>query len=353
MVQKSVRSGMPGLRQHALTDEIVRVGPLMGLPALVRDLGCDPDPIFASAGFNLAQFEDPDNTIPFVPGSRLLARCVEATGCSHLGLLLGERVDPSSLGVAGFMLQAAPNVGTALRGLVRHLDLHDRGAVATLVTNDRVTSLGYAIYLSGVEAADQIYDLSIAVVCKIMRALCGEKWNPAEVLLSRRQPQNLAPYLQFFRAPLHFDADRSVLLFPTRWLDHPITSADPLLLHHLEREANDLHAQQQTSFTDNLRRMLRKSMASQKITATDIAKQFHMHERTLNRRLREEGTTFRREFEEIRYEVARQLLTDSSIPLSKIASALGYAEGTTFSRSFKRWSGTSPKQWRDHETSSR
>ena len=70
------------------------------------------------------------------------------------------------------MLPAAPDVGTALRGLVRHLDLHDRGAVATLTANGGVTSLGYAIHLSGVEATDQIYDLAMALVCKIMRSLC-------------------------------------------------------------------------------------------------------------------------------------------------------------------------------------
>ena len=120
---KSSRLSPGGQRVPA--EGIVRVGPLMGLPQLVRDLGCDPDPIFASAGFDTSQFEDPDVEILFVPASRLLAHCVKATACDHLGLLLGERAAPSSLGVAGFMLQAAPDVSTALRGLVRHLDLHD------------------------------------------------------------------------------------------------------------------------------------------------------------------------------------------------------------------------------------
>ena len=345
-VTRDVRAG----GQHVLAERIVRVGPLIGLPALVRDLGCDPDPIFAGAGFDLAQFADPDVEIPFVSASRLLARCVEATGCNHLGLLLGERVDPSSLGVGGFMLRAAPDVGTALRSLVRHLDLHDQGAVATLGTKGRETSLGYAIYLSGVEAADQIYDLSMTVVCRIMRALCGAGWSPTEVRLSRQQPQELAHYRQFFGAPLRFDAEQSAVIFPTRWLDHPIASADPLLHRHLEKEADDLHARQQTSFSAKLRQLLRTSLAARKITASDIAKQLHMHERTLNRRLREEGTTFRRELEEIRHEVARQLLANSKMPLSKIATALNYADTTAFSRAFKRWSGSTPAQWRSRHT---
>jgi len=199
------------------------------------------------------------------------------------------------------------------------------------------------------EAADQIYDLSMSVICKIMRSLCGASWNPTEVLLSRRQPQDLAPYQRLFRAPLRFDADQSAVVFPTRWLDHPIASADPLLHRYLEKKANDLHAHQQTSFAANLRRLVRKSLATRKISVADIAKQLHMHERTLNRRLREEGTSFRRELKDIRYEVARQLLADSKIPLSKIATALNYADATAFSRAFKRWSGFTPARWRTHK----
>jgi AraC-like DNA-binding protein len=77
-----------------------------------------------------------------------------------------------------------------------------------------------------------------------------------------------------------------------------------------------------------------------------IARQLGMHERTLNRRLQEEGTTFRRELENVRYELARQLLADTIVPLSKIAAALNYADATAFARAFKRWSGIPPAEWR-------
>lgn len=325
----------------------------MGLPGLVHDFGCDPLPIFASEGFEPAQFADPDTEISFVSGSKLLARCVTATGCDHLGLLLGERAAPSSLGIAGFMLQTAPDVGTALQDLVRHLDLHDRGAVATLTIHGRLTYLGYAIHLSGVEAADQIYDLAMTVVCQIMRRLCGASWKPREVFLSRRQPQDLKPYWRFFGAPLRFDAEKSAVVFLTRWLHHPITSADPLLHHFLQREANELHVAHGSGLVYQLRRSLRRSLALDKGEDLLASRQLGMHRRTLNRRLREQGTSFRRELEDIRYEVARQLLAETMLPLSQIGMALGYADSTAFIRAFKRWSGTPPAQWRQlHRRSS-
>ncbi|NJN46657.1 MAG: AraC family transcriptional regulator [Candidatus Competibacteraceae bacterium] len=323
---------------------------MANVPGILREFGCEPESIFGSVDLKLTQFGDPDSKISYIAASKLLARCAMATGCQHFGLLLGARADPSFLGITGFMLRAAPDVATALKSLVRHLDLHDQGGMPTLVTRDGATSLGYVIYQSGVEATEQIYDLSIAIACNIMRGLCGASWKPNAVLLSRRSPQDPLPYRRFFRIPPHFDAEQNALVFQARWLDHQLTSADHLLHRYLEQEANELHAHQNECLVRELRRLLRKSLASKRCAVTDIASQFCMHERTLHRRLRDEGTTFRRELEEVRYEVARQLLAESTMPLSKIATALEYADVTAFTRAFKRWSGISPGQWRVRNT---
>jgi AraC-like DNA-binding protein len=333
----------------------VRVGPLMGIPAVLQELGHEPGPIFDTAGVKPAQFTDPDFEIPYIDAGRLLASCEAVTGCRHFGLLVGARAGPSSLGVAGFMLRSAPDVGTALRSLVQHLDLQDQGGVPTLHVSGNVTQLGYAIMLPGVEAADQIYDITMAIACNIMRGLCGKGWNPAEVLLSRRQPQNLAPYKHCFRAPLRFNAEQSAIVFPSRWLDHQIPSADALLYRHLEKEAAELHnlRDPDTDILGSLHRLLRKSLVARQCTVSDLARQLHIHERTLNRRLREAGTNFRRELDAIRYEMARHFLVESTMPIPRIARALNYADVSAFSRAFKRWSGNTPAEWRNHHTASR
>jgi AraC-like DNA-binding protein len=338
--------------RRSLAQGVVRVGPLMGVPAVLCELGQEPGPIFDSAGLQPAQFADADHEISYVAASRLLARCVAATGCQHFGLLVGKRADPSSLGVAGFMLRSAPDVGTALRGLVQHLDLHDQGGVPTLLIKGSLTLLGYAIHQSGTEATDQIYDLSVAIGCNIMRGLCGESWKPTEILLSRRPPLDLEPYRKFFRAPLHFNAEQSAVVFPSRWLDHQITTADPLLHRHLEKQASELQALRHASITGDLRGLLRKSLLAHKCTASDVARQLCIHERTLNRKLQQQGTSFRRALDDTRCEMARQLLADSAMPLAKIANTLNYADASAFSRAFKRWMGVTPAQWRTQNASS-
>lgn len=335
-----------GRHGHVRVDGVVRVGPLMNMPAVIRELGCDPGPLFRSAGFDVAQFDDPDLRIPYLAASVLLARCTEATQCEHFGLRVGQRAGPSTLGVAGFMLSSAPDVRTALQGLVRHLDLHDDGGVPFFEATGDVCLLGYAIHQHGAAATGQIYDISVAIACNILRALCGRHWRASEVLLAHRPPRDPLPYLRFFDAPLRFDAEQSAIVFPARWLEHRPASADPLLHRHLEAEASALHAQRDAGVVRDLRRLLRKLLSTRKTSITVVARQLGMHERTLNRRLRAEGTTFQREYEEVRYTAALQMLADSGMTLARIAAALDYADASAFNRAFKRWAGVTPAQWR-------
>ncbi len=346
MEQQTNSRQVPPSHRQGRFENTVRVGPLMSIPAILLEFGCRQESVFEQSGLDPAQFGEPDNEVPFVSASRLLDACVAATGCKHFGLLMGERAHPSSLGVAGFMLQASPDVGTALHTLLHHLDLHDRGGILTLEKKGKTVFTGYAICISEVAAADQIYDLSMAICCKIMRALCGEAWNPTEVLLPHRQPKDLKPYKQFFRGTLRFDAEQSALTFESYWLDHRLATADPLLFQHLEKEALKLHTHRTVSTTDKLRQLLRKSLAGGNCSNTACARQLCMHERTLYRHLEDEGTSFRQVLDELRYDLAQQMLADTGMPLSEIAKAVGYSDTTAFVRSFKRWSDTTPAQWR-------
>jgi AraC-like DNA-binding protein len=329
---------------------LVRVGPLSGIADVTRELGVNPEEIFEDFDFTAARIEDTDFEIPYVTAGQLLARCAKATHCPHFGLLVGIRACPSTLGITGFLLQNASNVGAALRDLIQNLDLHDQGGAPILDIQRNFTLLGYAIHQANVEGVEQIYDLSIAVGCNIMRRLCGGEWSPSEVRLSRRPPPDLNPYRQFHRAPLRFNADRNALMFPNHWLNHRIPSADALLHRHLEREADELHTLRQANIVNDTRRLMRTSMMTGNCTIRDIAGQLCMHERTLHRRLREEGTSFQLELDAVRYDIARQLLAGSAIPIASIAETLNYSGVSALNRAFKRWTGLTPARWRTKNT---
>lgn len=327
-------------------DHTFRVGPLVNLSKLLAKLGCEPDPVFERAGFKRKEFEDTENRVSYVSGSRLLADCVTATDCDHFGLLLGQMAGPSYLGIAGFLASTAATVGQALQALVDNLDLHDEGSTVTLQVEDNFCQLRFSIHQPGVSAAAQIHDLSVVVMCEIMRALCGRDWNASQVHLQRRKPRDTAPYLHYFRTAVLFDAQYCGIVFPCHNLQLKPPTADELLHHHLELEAGQLHQMQHQDIMEVLPAAIQQCLLQGQYLARDIAAALGMHERTLHRRLKSAGTTFRRELDSVRESLSIQLLEVSALPVYDVATSLGYADSSGFIRAFHRWTGSSPAAWR-------
>ena len=98
--------------------------------------------------------------------------------------------------------------------------------------------------------------------------------------------------------------------------------------------------------TADLRRLLRTELLKDSCSAATVAHLFSMHRRTLSRHLRIEGLTFRKAANEIRFEIACELLQNTDMALSQIAAVLRYSELSAFTRAFRRWSGQTPSAWR-------
>ena len=311
----------------ALRESTVRVGPLFNIPALLLKLGCDPGPVFERAGFNIDELADTDPRITYLAASRLLAECVVATGCEHFGLLLGQMAGPSYLGVAGFLVRSAATVGQALEALVKNLDLHDEGGVSNLSIETDYTRLSFHVHQPGVSAIGQVYDLSAAIMYNIMHSLCGDDWNATQICLVRRKPADLTPYKQYFRAPLIFDSEICGIVFSSYYLKCTPPTADELLHHHLELEADALHQVQHHEIGEMLPAILQKGL--------------------LMGQTYEEGLSIAtQELDIVRESLSLQLLQSSSLPICDIAASLGYADSSGFIRAFQRWIGNSPASWR-------
>jgi AraC-like DNA-binding protein len=324
----------------------LRIGGPLAVPEVLLRLGVDPGEVLASVGLHAQIFSDPENPVPCVALGRLMSACVARTGCRHLGLLVGERGGTASLGLVGLLIRQAPDVGTALRQTALYLHLHDRGAVVVLSSQDGVARIAYAIYAPGVESSEQIGEGAIAIACNVIRSLCGADWSPTEVLLAGRRPADPRPYRRFFRAPVRFDAEQNALVFPAAVLDQRLPAASPKLQRLLLEEVQRLDRELALDFQTKVRRVLRAGLIVGQCSAEQTAGLFAMQRRTLSRRLRAEGTTFEALLAEIRYEAARQLLTDTAMPVRQIAEAVGYADVSVLTRAFRRWSGATPAQWR-------
>lgn len=320
-----------------------RVGALTVAPALLRQLGTDPDALFAALGLDPSVFDYAENSIPYAAFGRLMEEGVRRTRCEHLGLLFGQAWHLSTMGLVGELVRHSPTVGDGLRlGTVYH-HLNSQGGVVFLHERGAIAEWGYAVYHRRVAGASQICDGVLAALVNYMREICGPSWVPSEVLFSHAPPADTSAYRLLFRSPLRFNTEMSALRFPAHWLARPIAGADPRTLRRLEREARSLP---QPDLVEKLRRSLRVLLLSGTSSGDAVAEMVAMHRRTLNRRLKDQGTTFRDVLEDVRFEAACQLLHATQLPLDDVAAALGYASVSPFTRAFRRRSGLAPGQWR-------
>lgn len=317
---------------------------------MLRRLGVDPSAVLAEAGIDSTLFDNPDNRISLAARGRLFSRCVAATGCRHFGLLVGQQARLNSLGLVGLLAKYSPDVGTALRSLVRFFHLHNRGAAIELAAAGDRTVLGFGAHAPRVEAADQIGDGVVAVMLNLMRELCGAGWTPVEARFAHRRPDDVAPFRQFFGSPLRFDAEQYGLVFPTSWLSRALAHDDPDLRRLLHQQIDALETRHGSDFPGQVRSVLRSALLTDDAGAERVAALFSMHSRTLSRHLNAFGTNFRELVDEGRFEIAREMLEDSSLDVSRIADMLGYADASAFTRAFRRWSGTTPARWRAEQS---
>jgi len=329
------------------SDTTVRIATLTALPVVLKQLGFDPAMVLAETGFELSLFDNPENLISYAKRSQLIKHCVSKTDCLHFGHLIGRHTDISSFGLVGLLMQQSTDVATALRSFVRFSHLHVRGAVVYLEEQDDIAFLGYSIIQSEVEAREQIEDGAVTIAFNILRNLCGSAWDPLNIFFAHRKPANTRPFRQFFKTPLSFDTERNGVLFSAGYLQQPVMGANPEQRRLLQRQIDQLENSFRGDFAEQVRRVLHPALLTHQASADNIAALFSIQQRTMHRRLKTCSTSFQKLADESRFEIARQLLENSSIKLSQIAETLDYADASAFTRAFRRWSGTIPSLWRE------
>lgn len=324
----------------------VRVGPIAHLGSLLVRLKLPPEPLFERFGVSGALFSDPENTMAMATLSLLLDQAALDTSCPHLGLLLGQESPPQPLGLLSEVLPHCPDVGTALTYLLDYFHLHDRGAMPTLSIDEGCAFLGYTVLVSELTGFDHIQDAALAIGMNIMRTLCGPQWKPRAVRLARRRPANLHPYQTVFQCPLAFNCEHPTLVLASEDLEKPIPGADVQRFQGLHSSLETIRGGNPLNFAAQVQRAVQALLVLRCCSLAQVAKHLAMNRRSLNRRLAEAGTSYRRLADEARRTLAFRLMRHTDLALSDIAVSLDYGDASAFSRAFQRWQGVPPSEWR-------
>ena len=333
--------GRPPIR-----DYVIRVGGAAALIPVLREIGVDPEPLLHDAGLTTHAFDHPDNVVPFAALCRALQLAAQRTGVSDVGLRAGMRAGLPSLGVLGYVVAHSETVGRGLQALREYLHVHDEGAAPILFEDEGVAMLGYEVIDPGIAGAEQMSFGALAIAANILRTLCGPRFELRAVTFSYHRPADTSLFRKFFDAPVRFDAERTALAFDAHWLHRPIEGADAYMRELLDARLKDVAAVRREAFEERVQRVVRTLLASGRFAEDDTAKAFGMSRRSLARRLKDSGSSFRSVIDAARFDAARVILETSETTITEVAARLGYADSASFTRAFHRWSGTSPALWR-------
>ncbi|OCJ13079.1 AraC family transcriptional regulator [Rhizobium sp. AC44/96] len=205
-------------------------------------------------------------------------------------------------------------------------------------------------FATGAEPAISV-DITFATLVEMGRRATRGAIVPRRLELTRPDPV-IAAYMEYFGCPVRTGASRNLLVLDAGDLDKPFPGHNPDMLEMLTPALNaalgELEAQ--SSVAEQVKIILKRSMASGQPGLSDVAKQMGMSERTLQRRITETGSTFRDLLSDARRDLGRHLLADPTTDIDEVACLLGYQDTTSFYRAFREWEGMPPNRWREMNT---
>ncbi|GAA4415770.1 hypothetical protein GCM10023089_36920 [Quisquiliibacterium transsilvanicum] len=244
-----------------------------------------------------------------------------------------------------YAVGTAPDLRTALQRLARYNRLvHDLASFEVVPDGDAVR-IEHRFDGVGARPCRQAAEFTLASLLVVASQIGGQPVSGWAVEFAHAAAGDAEAYRSVFGVTPRFDAPVSCLVLAARVLDRPVPAADPALSRIVTAHAEQLlaaHAPVQESVTAQVRRRIAEGLANGPVTLSAIAGRLHLSERSLQRRLDDEGTRFADLVDEVRRELAMRYIADERLALGEVAYLLGFAEPSPFHRAFKRWTGTTP-----------
>lgn len=290
---------------------------------------------------------DPDERVHVSAVHTMLEAAVALSQDQLLGIKASKISTLGDAGLLDFVMSSADSLRSALDVAERYMRLLNDTLDFTLEVNGEraLVRLENRVVLPAIAEDYQ----TCALIAGQSPAWPEGMLDDMDVWFRHRAPSDIAPYREALGpARLHFDAPLSGFGFATALLDAPLRSRNPKLHDVLRRYADVSLATlpRQESTTERVKSLVAAQLATTSFSLEDTARALHMSPRTLGRRLADEGTTFKQIVDETRRHVALHYVAARDVGLSEVALLSGFTETPSFYRAFRRWTGTTPSQYR-------
>lgn len=311
--------------------------------------GVDPRELSRATGFDPGRAADPDARIPIDLEETLWEEAARRSGDDDFGLHAAEGLRPGAFDVLDYAVRTAPTARAALERLARYNRLEHDAAVFTIIDRVGATRVEHAFRVGGAVQCRHSAEFTLASIIAIGAQITAAPLAAQAVEFRHAAPPALAEHRRIFGVVPRFSASVNALELDPAVLARPVPAADPMLSKVIERHAEALLAARDepgAGVADRVRQLLAGALPDGDASLGAVAAGLRLSERSLQRRLAEEGLTFDAVFDDLRRRLALRYLTDRKIAICEVAYLLGYSEPSAFHRAFKRWTGVTPTEAR-------
>lgn len=311
--------------------------------------GRNAAPLLEGLGIERTQLEDPEGLIPLAAFLSFFENAASLVRNPHFGLHAGRLAGSDSLGPLSFLFLSAPTLGTAFTSFTRYLALMQQASRNRFTIGERWATFEYVVQDQRLIERRQDAEYSIGAMFSLGSQFCGSTMELREVRFEHARTGDYLRYRDYFSCDVFFEQETNAFSFDTSLLETRgkvlSPSLHPIIEDHLRRR-EPLSQGHPASFSDRVRTIVATASLDNPPHAAEVAQQLGCSAATFNRRLSNEGTSWRALLAVHRMDAAARLLRDSGRDISAIALALGFSESAAFVRSFTRHFGTSPGRYR-------
>jgi AraC-like DNA-binding protein len=308
--------------------------------------GLDPEAMLARCGIPEQYLAQRDLFFSYEKFMRLLDASAAESGNPCFGAELGQLQGIEVLGPIAYLVRSSATVGDALQNLVRYFHLQTTGARIRVEVHGQTALLAYDILVRTQVAARQAVELAGSIGVRMMRLFLAERWEAREAVFQHQRLGDARRYRQIYGVTPRFNGEYNGVTFDPRLLASPISDADPALHELMASQVDAMSAAFRDELPARVQALIRSELPAGGLSVDDIASRLALSSRSLQRYLREEGTSYQELLDGVRRDVAEHYLRDSGLQLTQVAQLLAYRELSNFTRAFQRWHGVSPREWR-------
>ena len=270
-------------------------------------------------------------------------------GDPALGLHMGEQARAVMLDAIGPLLEHQRTLREAFQAMGSYSRLLSVGHEPELHEHGDTALLRFPSLRGDGPFVQVTAEWATAAMMSFLKLFVGERARPTRVLFAYPAPAHAAEYRRIFGGAERFDRRFTQLEMPRAWLDEAQPYRNAEVYDSLKAQADRALGRIERAGTVRARidGLLAKRGAGAAITLGEVARELDMSERSLHRRLRAEGTSFRALVIEHRTHEAKRLLQAPNASIQETAFALGFTTPAAFHRAFKRWTGLTPKEFQD------